>query len=448
MSYLLTNGRVVDPQLGLDAVLDVRLEHRYIAEIGPGLPPSRGEEVIDLNGLVVMPGLIDSHVHLSGAYVGRDLHRGHRMLAKAGVTSAVDFAADGAELKSRSTEHGAGLSIGFLVPAVPDRTLAATATAADVAAFVDRSLADGAMGVKLLGGHYPLTPETMDRIIAAGTERGAYVAVHAGSTATGSNVEGLVEAIDIAAGRPIHLAHINSYCRGQIDGDVMGECVAALGALKDASGICSESYLSPNNGCSAEFVDDEPRSDVLRACLKRGGYLPSRAEMVRAIQDGWALIHGRDGGETTLLRGEDGVVAFLDTDSDIGVSFPVNDPLATAMCALARRDDGAFLVDALSTDGGGVPRNTLVEQGLGIVASGMLSLGDFVMKASGNPARMLGWTDKGTMRPGADGDITVVDLRRRSPEMAFALGQMVMRRGTVLGSGMNLMSLEHRSTAA
>lgn len=441
MSYLLVNGRVVDPGRGIDSQLDIRLAEHVIEEVDEGLAATRQDVVIDLSGLTVVPGIIDSHVHLSGSYVGRDLHRGHRMLARAGVTAAMDLAADGSELIGRSREHGAGLSVGFLVPAVPDETLPADASRSDIEHFLDGAAAEGAMGAKLLGGHYPLSPETMDSIIAECDSRGLYVAIHAGSTTTGSNIEGVVEAIDIAAGRPIHLAHINSYCRGQINPDIIAECVVALNALKAAHGVRSESYLSRYNGCSAEYVLDEPKSEVLRACLVKGGYPTTRAGMLRAIKDGWANIHVPDDGQRTVLAsGESGVSAFRDADSDVGVSFPVNDPLSITMCALARRPDGGFVVDALSTDGGGVPRNTLVEQGLALVRSGMLTFEDFVSKASVNPAKMLGWSNKGRIAAGADGDLTVLDVADGRAAMAFARGQMIMHRGDVLGAGMHLMS--------
>ncbi len=60
---LLRGGRVVDPSLGLDGVLDVRVRRGVVAELGT-LSPEPGETVHDVDGLVVSPGLIDVHVHL------------------------------------------------------------------------------------------------------------------------------------------------------------------------------------------------------------------------------------------------------------------------------------------------------------------------------------------------------------------------------------------------
>ena len=82
--------------------------------------------------------------------------------------------------------------------------------------LIDKSLAEGALGVKLLGGHYPLTPEVSSTLIKTALERRAYVAWHAGTSAHGSNLEGMIEAVQMADGYPLHLAHINAYCRGAI----------------------------------------------------------------------------------------------------------------------------------------------------------------------------------------------------------------------------------------
>jgi dihydroorotase len=58
----ITGGRVIDPSQGLDAATDVWLGHGRVLAIGPyGETPDR---TIDATGLIVCPGLIDVHVHL------------------------------------------------------------------------------------------------------------------------------------------------------------------------------------------------------------------------------------------------------------------------------------------------------------------------------------------------------------------------------------------------
>ncbi|MCL2496999.1 MAG: dihydroorotase [Symbiobacteriaceae bacterium] len=63
-SLLLQKGRLLDPQQGLDAVGDVRLQGDKIVQVGNNLPPLAGERVVSCQGLVLAPGFIDMHVHL------------------------------------------------------------------------------------------------------------------------------------------------------------------------------------------------------------------------------------------------------------------------------------------------------------------------------------------------------------------------------------------------
>jgi len=57
------NGRVIDPSQGLDDVMDVWLRDRKVLAVGRE-GPSDAEDVIDATGRIVCPGLIDAHVHL------------------------------------------------------------------------------------------------------------------------------------------------------------------------------------------------------------------------------------------------------------------------------------------------------------------------------------------------------------------------------------------------
>jgi len=61
---LIRGGRVIDPASGLDKVADVAVASGRIASIGKKLPIPTGCRVIDADGLIVTPGLIDPHVHL------------------------------------------------------------------------------------------------------------------------------------------------------------------------------------------------------------------------------------------------------------------------------------------------------------------------------------------------------------------------------------------------
>jgi dihydroorotase len=61
---LIQGGTVVDPGQGLSATRDVRLEGGRVAEVGERLGPRPGDPVVDARGRLVVPGLIDLHVHV------------------------------------------------------------------------------------------------------------------------------------------------------------------------------------------------------------------------------------------------------------------------------------------------------------------------------------------------------------------------------------------------
>lgn len=86
-------GRVVDPASGLDEPGDVLIEGTRIAAVGRGIRPE-GAFVLNAEGLVVAPGLVDIHVHLRepGEPHKEDIASGTRAAAQGGVTSLVCMA--------------------------------------------------------------------------------------------------------------------------------------------------------------------------------------------------------------------------------------------------------------------------------------------------------------------------------------------------------------------
>jgi dihydroorotase len=73
---VLKGGRVIDPRNATDAVMDVGIMDQRIAAIQKNIVPWSADEVIDVTGLIVAPGLVDIHSHvyagtgLRGAYDG------------------------------------------------------------------------------------------------------------------------------------------------------------------------------------------------------------------------------------------------------------------------------------------------------------------------------------------------------------------------------------------
>src|SRR5207244_84455 len=81
MTVLIHNGRVIDPSQRLDSKVDILIEDGKISEVGKKLRQTA--EVIDANGLVVVPGFIDLHTHL------REPGQEHKETIATGTRAAV-----------------------------------------------------------------------------------------------------------------------------------------------------------------------------------------------------------------------------------------------------------------------------------------------------------------------------------------------------------------------
>ena len=87
---IIRGGRVIDPSLRIDAILDVAIAQGRIAAVESGIAGS-GEETIDARGALVVPGLIDIHTHAARTREGPGL-----MLSD-GVTGWIDAGSQGAD---------------------------------------------------------------------------------------------------------------------------------------------------------------------------------------------------------------------------------------------------------------------------------------------------------------------------------------------------------------
>ena len=101
---IIKGGRIIDPGSKRDEVLDIKIEDGKIVEISRDIEDSSGnEEIIDARGKIVVPGLIDVHVHFRdpGQTHKEDLVTGSQAAIAGGFTSVVQMANTSPKIDSK-----------------------------------------------------------------------------------------------------------------------------------------------------------------------------------------------------------------------------------------------------------------------------------------------------------------------------------------------------------
>lgn len=90
---IIKNGFLINPRTNTSEIADIRIENGTICEIGH-LEADAQEKVLDITGLTIAPGLIDTHIHFRdpGFTYKEDLHTGSLAAAKGGFTSVICMA--------------------------------------------------------------------------------------------------------------------------------------------------------------------------------------------------------------------------------------------------------------------------------------------------------------------------------------------------------------------
>jgi hypothetical protein len=447
---ILSGGIVLDPANGFEGISDVGIAAGVIERVAPELDPADADDLIDVSGKWVMPGQIDTHAHVAGLARNWDPALGYGMLARAGTTTVLDMGGTGPSLMDGIKRRGAGLNVAGLFAMVPGTTISDdNPSPAMLKDIVSGALRQGCIGVKMLGGYHPFTPETTSSIIRACNDQAAYIAFHIGTKASGSHLGGVREISELVGKGRLHVCHVNSYCRGVI-AEPDAECEEALSILEGMRGqLNSEAYHAVPNGTNGRCDrDGNVIADVPRNCLRLRGYPPTREGMRQAILDGYGSVLAQRGGQIVYVNGREALELFEKADTDVGMSFPVNLPMSAFRLTTARNNAGEFIVDAVSTDGGSHPRNVAIQSTMALVRFGALTPLEMATKLSWTPSRMLGLPNKGHFSEGADADITVLDPVAGVPVMSLVAGKPIMLNGRPLGSGGTLLVTSEGERAA
>ena len=229
---VLSGGRVMDPESGLDAIRNVGIRGRSIAAISDR--PLAGKIAIDAKGLVIAPGFIDLHSH------GQD-DENYRYKARDGVTTALEMEVGVSPVAAWYAEREGKALVNFGATAghIPARMAVMLDTGTflprDAAAhrratpeekaateeLLRRGLAEHALGIGLGIAYVPSAthPEILDVLrVAAAAKATVFVHMRSpGAVEPGSVTESLEEMIAGAAitGASIHVVHLTSMALGQ-----------------------------------------------------------------------------------------------------------------------------------------------------------------------------------------------------------------------------------------
>jgi dihydroorotase len=223
---VITNGRVMDPETGLDAIRNVAVQDGKIAALSTS--QMQGRMVIDATGLVVAPGFIDLHSH------GQDAEN-YRYKAMDGVTTALELERGVFPVAPWYTDRAGkalinyGASSGH-IPVVMnvlhdtgtflprDHAVTDTPTPAqqaEILAELEQGLREGGIGIGMGLAYTPTqSPAAILRVfeLAAKWKQPIFVHMRTAGGLTPGVVDSLQEMIADAAitGASVHIVHIKS----------------------------------------------------------------------------------------------------------------------------------------------------------------------------------------------------------------------------------------------
>ncbi|TCO19698.1 N-acyl-D-aspartate/D-glutamate deacylase [Kribbella steppae] len=240
---LLTGGRVIDPETGLDKVVDVAVSDGRIVAVGG--PAPRARTTFDVGGRVVTAGFIDLHSHAQNI-------PSLRLQALDGVTTALELESGAGDVQrslERAAEAGRPVNYGYSASWAQARMdvmdgsspeggfldftngIAGTgwqrpADASELARIIGRleeQLSAGAVGIGVLVGYAPQTGRNEYlRVASLAARHGVPTYTHArfkNPEDPESALEGAAEVVAAAAGSGahMHLCHVNSTSLRAID---------------------------------------------------------------------------------------------------------------------------------------------------------------------------------------------------------------------------------------
>ena len=393
---VIANGRVIDPESGLDAVRHIGIAGDSIAAISES--PLQGARVIDAANHVVAPGFIDLHEH------GQQ-EESYRMMVRDGVTSALELEVGVGDIAKFYDDRKAGQIVNYgasighiparmkvlndpstnLLPAgVGGSGKATEAQIAEMEAILRKGLAEGAVAVGLGSAYTPgASMDEIQRMFKIAAEGNASAHIH-----MRNGVAGLDSTIAAAkaAGAKLHVVHVNSSGDTSLT-DFLDHIERARAAGQD---VTTEAYpygAGMTSIQSALFDDWKTWPDARfgqHQLVSTGERLTRRTFEQARARGGTVIIHGRPDEQTRAAILSPLTMIASDGFIENGRGHPrTSGTYAKVLGRYVREEKG-------------------------------LSLADAIRKMTIEPARRLEarvpmMAAKGRVKVGADADLTIFD---------------------------------------
>ena len=363
---ILRGARVIDPAQGIDKVADVAFRDGKVAAIADGLAAGGGSDIRNVEGQIVVPGLIDLHTHVywGGTSLGVDAE----IVARAsGTTTFVDAGSAGAGnfhgFRRHVIERSELRILAYINVSFPG--IFAFSAPVMVGECCDLRLLD-------LGECLRIINENRDLILG--------VKVRVGRTASGSSgIAPLDMALEVAerAGLPV-MAHLD--------------------------------YPPPGR---REVLSRLRRGDVLTHCFKPFPNAPVRSD--GRIWD--EVNEARSRGVVFDIGHGAGSFGFDTTRAMLHAGF-VPDVISSD-------------VHALSINGPAFNQLVTMSKFLGL----HMDLPSVIRASTTNPAAVMGRADLGTLRVGAIGDATVLQIEDGEFTFTDVVGETIHAKQNLVVRG-------------
>jgi dihydroorotase len=377
----ITNGRVIDPSQGIDKVADLWIRGEHILGLGPQ-PDLQANRVLDATGKIVCPGLIDMHVHLRepGREEDETIATGTAAALAGGVTSvacmpntepALDnqASAEFIYLQAERAGNANVFPVGAITKGRQGAELAeigglveggAVAFTDDGSPVVSAEIMRRALEYCQMFGKAVLSHAEDLELTRGGVMNEGFESMRLGLRGMPAAAEEVMVHRDIAlaelTGGRLHILHVST--AGSVD--------LIRRARKRGVRVSGEA-------CPHHFT-------LTDKCLRTFDSNYKMAPPLRAEEDMQALIAGL----------KDSTLEVIATD---------HAPHAPEkkMRELDQAPNGIIGLETLLP----ICIRSLIEPG-------HLTWPQLIEKLTINPARVLG-IDRGTLRPGADADVTIID---------------------------------------